>query len=103
MDDDLLDEVSEVLAMCSQFWTCNELETVDMILFNLEKINQDITEFCNTEENDDNLSSLQQCVSQLIVHWQTKLSHLEVRHRGRPKKTINIELVSQYYVSVATV
>ena len=93
--DVLLARVAEVMSECSRFWGCDVLDTVERVIFNLVEINR---ELCGYMQNSDtllgnrDLRSLQQCLSQLLVHWKTKLS-IEACG-GRPKKTINIELVN---------
>ena len=96
----IVDEVSEVVSECSQHWDCNTLDTVDMVVFHLEEISHDIAEYIQDDPQSlAHLRPLHQCISQLMVHWETKLSRLEAGDRlsgensGRPRKAINIELV----------
>ena len=96
----IVDKVSEVVSECSQHWHCNALDTVDMVVFHLEEINHDIPAYIQDDLHSlAHLRPLHQCISQLMVHWETKLSRLEAGDRlsrengGRPKKAINIELV----------
>ncbi len=71
------------------------MDTIDRVVLNFEEIYCDISGFLQQDHfhGDFNLIALQQCFSQLIIHWKTKLTQME-RNSGRPKKTINIELVS---------
>lgn len=77
--DVLLARTVEVLSECSTLWNSEvqNVDTIDRVVLNLEEIHCDISGFLQQDHlhGDFDLIALQQCFSQLIVHWKTKLTH----------------------------
>jgi hypothetical protein len=94
---DLLAEVAATVSECSQLWGSNSMDDVDRVVFSLEKHSCDLSDYYDDlvadECNLGPIRSLQQCISQLKVYWETKLSNLVSCGRGRRKIAINVELV----------
>lgn len=97
--DVLLARTVEILSECSTLWNSQvqNVDDIDRVVLNLEEIHCDISGFLQQDHLYGNfdLTALQRCFSQLIIHWKTKLTQME-RNSGRPRKTINIELVSVF-------
>ena len=47
------------------------------------------------DETLENLLALNNCLEQISVQYETKLMFMRISGRGRPKKIINLALVSQ--------
>ena len=101
----LLDSVESVVNDCRVHHLSTDLTTVDGIVLNLECCTQNLCNYistiarCSAEYNL--LRELNECISYTLVEWEAKLQSIESNegaHYGRPRKLVNIELVSDYII-----
>ena len=95
------DMIEEVLTECSLHGSASDLVTVDGVVLLLENCAQVLNDHLSINWNSDDyihvvLRELDVCIRQLLVHWNSKLLGMQCTEvsLGRPKKHLNIELVS---------
>ena len=97
--------VEEVLTECSLHRSTNDFVIVDRIVMLLENCAQVLNDHLSINSNSEDhctcvLRELYLCIRQLLIHWNSKLLRMECMEisLGRPKKHLNIELVSIVYM-----
>ena len=103
-----MEEVQAILDQCSTEWACTTRQGADRIVFRLEECRNYLTTMLNSTVTVPVLSTevqalmeLHVMISQLMIMWEQRLDRLDsTAGGGRPRKYVNIPLVSS--VSVAT-
>ena len=101
-----LDDVEELLRECSQEWESEDVEKADEIVTRLFLLNDRLNTMLlylqrNHSPQIDTFSRLISCCNLILLHWETKSARLSGQSigmsnvPGRPRKFINIELVSE--------
>lgn len=95
-----MEEVEDVLLMCSTAWSYSSLEQSDYVVFRVEQCRDYVATIVNNALSDsphaevNRLVELQSIISQLLIMWETTLERSErTVGGGRPRKYINIPLV----------
>lgn len=108
MSSDILEEISDVLSECRQCYDVRPVnpQMIDYIILRLDCCDESLR--ChNTSAQLPEYSKLRElhiCVNEVQLYWLTKLHGIEgisSSAEGRPKKVINMELVS-YSVCLST-
>lgn len=106
----VIDAADAVVNACRVNGLSTHLETVDRIVLDLESCSQNLCDsiatVAQTSVEYELLRELNQCISYLLVEWELKLLSLEPRRNstssGRPRKRVNIELVSKLSFKVGS-
>ena len=103
----LLDAVESVVYDCRIHNLSTDLTISDRIVFDLECCSQSICRYISTIARPSTeynlLHDLNECISYMLVEWEAKLHLIEsnegnrVPCYGRPRKVVNMELVSECY------
>ena len=106
----LLHPIEDVLRNCRRYYSSEDYQSTDRILFCLESCSSLFSAYLSSilyahplpgssGSEVTQLRHLHWCLDQLIITWRTKLLRIEgvtamqTERGGRPPKTINIELV----------
>jgi len=97
---DVLGEVSDTCQLCSD-WHTADIDMIDYIVLKLDGCDESLRYYIGSLSPQlpeySTLRSLHGCIGELQVYWNTKLLRIgggSSPCEGRPKKFINIELVS---------
>ena len=86
---EILEEVGAVCDLCH-----NNTDEMDYIALKLDCCDISLSYYIsNTSQHAQALQNLHRCINELQLYWNSKLNN-SGSTEGRPKKTINIELVS---------
>ena len=99
-----MEEVQTVLEQCSAEWARTTREGADRIVFRLEECRNYLTVLLNSTVTGPILSTevlvlmeLHVVISQLLVMWETTQERLDsTAGGGRPRKYVNIPMVSSF-------
>lgn len=93
-----MEEVEDVLQMCSTSWSHSSVERSDYVVFTLEGCRDYVTAMLNNAlltasppAEVDRLVELHSIISLLLILWEASLER--TAGGGRPRKYINIPLV----------
>ncbi len=105
--EDYLDLAERLLAKCQSNWNTTSLQVCDEIVHELQvytqvlaENTQDIITVSGSHHNivSQDLLVFSRCMGLILVQWENKAIRLESEPvhstAGRPKKVVNIELVS---------